>query len=307
MRVFLTGGSGFLGSHVAAELVRRDHGVICLCRNGSRPARLDAVRDAITLEPGDLHRRDQIDAALAKHKPDALCHLAWHGVFNVERNDPRQHDNAAAAGTLASSALAFGVRTIVATGSQAEYGPLNGPARESDALRPTTAYGRAKCEARRTLLELCADAGVRFAWLRVFSLYGPMDNDGWLIPSLIQALLDKRALSLTAGEQIWDFLYVADAARAIADVLETPTAAGDFNLGSGLPVPLRHVIEAVRDLIDPGAMLGFGEIPYRPDQVMHLEADVDRLRHAVGWRPTTNLADGLAQTVAWYRRNYGCK
>lgn len=301
LRVFLTGGSGFLGSHVAAELVRRGHEVVCLCRPGSDTSRLDPVRDAVVLAAGDLRRPPEVAEILVKHRPEVVCHAAWQGVFNADRNDPRQFENVAFGATLAAAAIAAGVSAIVATGSQAEYGPLDHAARETDALRPTTAYGRAKCETRDALRSLCSEAAVRFAWLRVFSLYGPGDNEGWLIPSLVKALLDGQTPSLTAGEQMWDFLYVADAARALADVVESPVAAGDFNLGSGRACPLRQVIEMVRDLVAPGAALGFGEVPYRLDQVMHLEADIRQLADAVGWRPTTDLADGLARTVSWYR------
>ena len=305
LRVFLTGGSGFLGSHVAAELVRRGHEVVCLYREGSDTSRLAPVRDALVLAPGDLRRPAEVAAAISKCRPEAVCHTAWQGVFNADRNDPRQFENVAFSATLASQAVAAGVSTFIATGSQAEYGPLNRAARESDPLQPTTAYGRAKCETRDALQSLCEGGGVRFAWLRVFSLYGPGDNEGWLIPSLIKSLQDKQTPSLTAGEQMWDFLYVADAARAVADVVDSPAAVGAFNLGSGHAQPLRRVIEMVRDLVAPEAALGFGKVPYRPDQVMHLEADIQRLVEAVGWRPTTDLAEGLTKTVSWYRGKIG--
>jgi nucleoside-diphosphate-sugar epimerase len=137
--------------------------------------------------------------------------------------------------------------------------------------------------------------------LRLFSSYGPGDNPSWMITGLIDRLLHGERPRLTLGEQRWDYLHVRDVARALVAVLETPTATGPFNLGSGVALPLRDIMESVRDMIDPRLPLGIGEIPYRPDQVMHLEADPSRLMEATGWRPQTPLADGLRETIAWHR------
>ena len=94
-----------------------------------------------------------------------------------------------------------------------------------------------------------------------------------------------------------------DVARAVLAVATTPTAAGVFNLGSGRASRVRDVVERIRDLAAPGMDLVFGEIPFRPDQVMHMEADVSRLRAATGWHPHISLEEGLEGTVAWYRRH----
>jgi UDP-glucose 4-epimerase len=106
---------------------------------------------------------------------------------------------------------------------------------------------------------------------------------------------------LTRGEQRWDYLYVEDAARAIYEAAVKSEAQGVFNLGSGEAVSLRHILELVRDLVDPSLPLGFGEIPYRPDQSMRLETSIDRLRAATGWKPRVSLDEGLRRTVEWHK------
>jgi nucleoside-diphosphate-sugar epimerase len=97
-------------------------------------------------------------------------------------------------------------------------------------------------------------------------------------------------------------LHAADAAAAFRTVIETPGAAGVFNLGSPDAPALRDTLTRLRDLVDPAATLGFGEIPYRPDQVMHLHADVTRLT-ALGWAPQVDFAHGHRETVEWYVDN----
>jgi nucleoside-diphosphate-sugar epimerase len=150
-------------------------------------------------------------------------------------------------------------------------------------------------------LNLARQLGLRAAWLRVFSTFGPRDHPDTMVSYLIRTLLAGDRPRLTACEQVWDYLYVEDAAEAVYQVAVTPTAEGVFNLGSGHGVVLREFVEQARDLIDPGLPLGLGEVPYRPDQVMHLEVDVSRLAAAAGWQPTTSTADGLTRTIEWHR------
>jgi UDP-glucose 4-epimerase len=150
---------------------------------------------------------------------------------------------------------------------------------------------------------LCDLYDMRFVWLRLFSAYGPGDDPGWMIPYVILTLLRGERPALTAGEQRWDYLFVEDAAEAICRVSIRPDAQGVFNLGSGEAHTVRSIVELVRDLIDPDLPLGFGEVPYRPDQIMHLQAEILRLGEATGWSPQVGLDEGLRRTVDWYREN----
>jgi nucleoside-diphosphate-sugar epimerase len=301
MRIFLTGSSGFLGSYIAEELVERGHTVICPLRSGTDPWRLARVRSALTMVAGDLKNRQLLHSVIVETRPEAIIHAAWEGVANSERNNPGQTENITAAARLAEAAAKIGMTVFIGLGSQAEYGPLNHAARELDQLRPTTLYGMAKAAAADFSQQICAAAGIRFAWLRVFSTYGPRDNECWLIPSLAATLLRGESPALTAGEQMWDFLHARDLARAVSRVLESPESAGCFNVGAGQAVSLRHTIEMLRDMIDPNLTLRFGAIPYRSDQVMHLEADISRIRTMTGWAPRVGLEHGLRETVDWLR------
>ena len=146
----------------------------------------------------------------------------------------------------------------------------------------------------------CAAHAIRFAHLRIFSTYGPDNQLYWLIPYLITELQHDRSPKLTRGEQKWDFLYVTDAAGAFAEILLTESATGIFNVGSGSAPPLRDTIELIHAMINPAIPLSYGEIPYRPDQIMHLEADITRLKNTTRWQPLIPLKEGLKTTVEWY-------
>lgn len=299
-RVLLTGASGFVGSFVARQLVAAGVPTAVLLRPGSDPWRVADLLPRLATVEGTLADVPAAEPAARAFAPDTVLHLAWGGVGNAARNDPAQFDNLRQTVDLLHLCRRLGVGAFVGLGSQAEYGPHAGRLDEQTPTCPTTVYGVAKLSAGLFALRLGGEWGVRAAWLRLFSSYGPTDHPGWMIPDLIGKLLAGERPPLTEGRQVWDYIHVADAAAAVVRVAESPAAAGVFNLGSGRPVPLREVIETVRDAIDPALPLGFGEVPYRPDQVMHLEADVSRLR-GLGWEPRTPLAAGLAETIAWYR------
>lgn len=304
MRVFLTGATGFLGSHVVEFLLRDATEVAILMRPESDPWRLGGPRSQVRVVHGDLSDSSAWAAALARFAPDVFLHLGWHGVGNAHRNDERQIDaNVLASVATARLAKQVGCRAWVGLGSQAEYGPQSQTISESASTNPTTVYGAAKLAACHLCRATLASSNVRFAWLRLFSSYGPKDHPEWMIPYLINTLMAGRKPSLTACEQLWDYLYVADAAEAVARVARCEEAQGVFNLGSGRAVPLRSIVETVRDLVAPEMPLGFGEVPYRPDQVMHLEADVSRLHRLTGWNARTVLAEGMQRTVEWFRDN----
>jgi len=192
----------------------------------------------------------------------------------------------------------------VGLGSQAEYGLASGILHEDLPTQPVTLYGAAKLSAGLLTRQLCRLAGTRYIWLRLLATYGPQDDAQHLIPKVIQQLLHRQQPALTAGEQRWDYLFVEDAAEALCRVAFTPQVDGVFNLGSGEAHQVRKIVERIRDQIDPRLPLNLGALPYRPDQVMHLQTQIDRLRTATGWQPRTALADGLTKTVDWYRSHH---
>jgi len=274
-----------------------------LLRESGQAWRIRDVLDRVRVVEGDLARPDSYARALDELRPEAVAHLAWGGVAGRERNEPAQVANIEATVRLLQKAVDAGAGTFIGLGSQAEYGPCPARIPETAATAPTTLYGASKLSAALVARAFCALRGVRFAWMRLFAAYGPMDDPGWLIPHLCLTLLSGKSPSMTAAEQRWDYLFAPDAAEAIARVVLEPAAEGFFNLGSGQPVPVRSIAEQVRDLVDPALETGFGKVPYRPDQVMHMEADTARLEQATGWHPATPLATGLERTVAWFRNH----
>jgi UDP-glucose 4-epimerase len=302
MKVLLTGASGFVGSYVLRQLIATPGvEVAALVRDPQSAWRIRDALAAVRVISGGLEDADRLEDALASFRPSHVVHLAWAGVLGRDRNDAAQHVNVFHSMRLLELALRHGARHFVGLGSQAEYGPCQARIDESTPTAPTTIYGAAKLSTCLMAARLCELSGARFAWLRLFSSYGPADSPEWMIPYLTLKLLRRERPAVTAAEQLWDYIFVEDAAAAIVAAARADGAHGVFNLGSGIAPRLRDIIEMVRDEIDPALPVGFGEVAYRPDQVMHLEADIGRLTRATAWRPKVPLAEGIKRTVAWYR------
>lgn len=295
-RILITGAGGFVGAAAATEAVRLGHEVIALVRRPEAP-RLAAIRSSLSIHVADLSDTAAIAALLESVRPDVVVHSAWEGVGGPLRAGDIQLENIRTTINLVDAAMAGGARKFVGIGSQAEYGRHDRRIVETDLPRPTLLYGAAKLAAFHLAGQKCREAGIDFAWLRLFSVFGPGDNPNWLIPSVAAALLRGEAPRCTPGTQKWDYLHIDDVARAVVAAAVTAEAVGALNLSSGAPVAVRTIVETLRDLAAPGLALRFGEVPFGPDQIMHLEGDNSRLRTLTDWTVTIPALRGLASVV----------
>lgn len=298
--VLVFGASSFIGSAACKQLAKNGHNVIAAYRSTTRPERIQSFGSNKMLVAFDEHKLEtvQLQKQLAFDDIDVLIDFSWEGVGGTNRNSMLQVKNIGR--LLANLRLGrdLGAKAYVGFGSQAEYGPCEGIIDESQETHPTTMYGAAKLAAFHATRIQAELLGMNHTWVRVFSTYGPDDSPDWLIPSLVRSLSEGFSPRLTKGEQLWDYLHVEDAAKAIAAIASTPGASGLFNLGSGEANSIRDLVSWIGELVDPSIHLGFGTEPYRPDQVMHLQANIDKIKHVTGWQPTIDIRDGLSNTVS---------
>ena len=301
MKCFVTGASGFVGGHVVRMLAESRIPFGVLVRNESSGRKLEHLAPHIKMFYGDMHNDSALSEALESFQPDTILHLGWSGVASKNRDGAEQLLNLQTSIKLFQLARDFGVRAIVALGSQSEYGPKSIVIDEDCACAPTTMYGATKLASSAIGVQFCKLSQIRFVWLRLFSCFGPGDHAGAMIPSLITSLLAGEKPALTAAKQLWDYLYVNDAAYAVVHAASNAAMNGIFNLASGEAVELRKVVECIRDQIDIAMPLGFGEIEYKSGAPMNLEANVCKLV-ASGWEPRTSLLDGIKSTIDWVRK-----
>lgn len=307
MKVLITGATGFVGSHLLELFLNNNYQVQILLRPESNTWRIAHLisHNNINLLYGDLNDIGQSDLknSINSFEPESIIHLAWQGVGNKDRNDTQQLLNIQQSIELVKLAKGLNVKSFIGLGSQAEYGPCSNIISELQPTLPTTCYGIAKLSTSLVLQDLCEQFNIRYAWLRLFSSYGPKDNDSWLIPYLINSFKNNINPDLTKCEQRWDYIHVADVASAIYSIVISSQANGIFNLGSGQANKLIDIVNYINNKTNPDIKANIGAVPYRPDQVMHLEADITRLKKYTNWTPRKNLYQGLDETIEWFAQS----
>ncbi len=289
-RVLLTGAGGFVGAYATSALLAAGFAVCAIGRNRPASPDVDFIASDL-LDPGS--RALAVGRARATH----LLHLAWIADPGVYWRSPLNLDWAAATLDLVKSFHEAGGTRVVGVGSCAEY--EWGTSRfEEDRTpcRPATLYGVAKDATRRVTMAYAREWALSAAWARLFFLYGPGERGGRLVPDAIAALRAGRAFPTSHGTQKRDFLHVADAASALVALLSS-VVAGPVNVGSGVAVPVRDVLELLGEQLGHADKLGYGARSMAAGDPPIIEADVGRLATAVGFRPAFDLAGGLADTI----------
>jgi nucleoside-diphosphate-sugar epimerase len=276
-RVLLTGASGFIGSHARAALGERGHEVLA--------PRVDL------LQPGAAE--ELVRATGATH----LLHLAWYAVPGKFWTAPENDSWVEATLRLLRAFYAAGGERAVGAGTCAEYDwSPGGVLSETDTpVRPATPYGQAKAQT----FAAASDLGP-LAWGRIFFLYGPGEHPDRLVSSVTRRLLAGEEAPTTEGTQVRDFMHVADVAGAFAALLDSGVT-GAVNIGSGVPVTVRELVEEVGRAAGRPELLRPGALPQREGEPPELVADVRRLRDEVRFTPHHDLKSGIAETVEWWR------
>lgn len=299
MKAVITGATGAVGMALIGALRDRDIDVLVLCRPGSeRNSRLMGLRGVRVVECElSALRHFEPDA---QQKYDYFFHLGWGGTTGAARNDMfLQNKNVEYALDAVALASRLGCDVFVGAGSQAEYGRVEGKLSSETPTNPENGYGIAKLCAGRMTRIMCEQLGIKHVWARILSVYGEYDGENSMVMSTINKILDRKIPEFTAGEQIWDYMYSADAAQALLALAERGKNGGIYCLGSGRPETLSEYITKIRDAVDPNAKLGLGKIPYAKNQVMYLCADITELTRDTGFVPKYSFDEGIAKTVEW--------
>lgn len=309
-RVLVTGATGFIGRWVARRLFREGADVVLAVRSPDAMRALARVHEIdASIVALDCTDRDAVLNTVRRVNPDVTFHMAGYGVRRAEREEALARTvNVESVRHVASAVGELGPTDwpgarLVHAGSALEYGTAGGHLPESSTCSPTTLYGRTKLEGTRLLAATCATLGLRGLTARLFTVFGPGEPEGRLLPSLIEAARRGQVLSLTSGTQRRDFTYVEDAAEGLVRLGAANVPPGWIvNLATGSLHSVRQFVEAAAAVLGIApSRLHFGQLPVRPEEMRHLDVSIDRLRAATAWQPETPLAEGIRSTWAFVR------
>lgn len=299
-RVLVTGATGFVGRHVVAAL--REHGaeVHAVTRREQRAADHDL---------GEVVRRDlavpgSARALVEQLRPAITFHLAGYGVDPAERDaglaERLNHEVAAELASVCAEFVdaSWSGQHLIHTGSALEYGTATGDLIESTIPTPTTQYGTTKLAGTRAIQRVAGEGTLRAVTARLFTVYGPGEHPGRLLPSLLRAARDGTSLELTDGSQRRDFTWVGDVVEVLLRLgLSGRPDIGIVNTATGALTTVRAFAERAADTLAlPRSALRFGTLPSRPSEMSHDAVNVDRLRAIAPPVPATPIETGVAWT-----------
>jgi nucleoside-diphosphate-sugar epimerase len=304
VRALVTGAGGFLGANLVEHLTRAGHEVLALARPGGSSWRLQEIATPARTLKLDLRDSDAIERAVAKNKPDWIFHLAAHGAYSWQSELERMIAvNIGATAALLAAARKAGVQAFVNAGSSSEYGLKARAPREDEWLQPNSHYAVTKA-AGTHLTALAATQGLPAVTLRLYSIYGPWEDPGRLIPALVREAT-RGALPPLAGPQTArDFVYVEDCCAALLAAAQrgAPGGAGaTLNIGSGTQTRLDELVQIARGALGVSALPDWGTMEQREWDTNVWVSDPRAASEHLSWRASTGLGEGLKRTAAWLK------
>ncbi len=302
MKVFLTGASGFIGSHVARVLLDAGCDVTALVRPTTDLWRLSGVAERISFVTADLSETASIGKHLDRIRPDACIHCAWYAEPGKYLNSNENIGSLTGSLGLLEELIRVGCRQIVLVGTCFEYRMHGGLLSETDPAGPETIYAAAKLSFNMMAQHLAKPAGVRLAWARLFYQFGPYEDERRVVPAVIKTLLRGETFPASPGEQIRDYLHVRDVASALWALVDRQVE-GIVNIASGNGVTMRRLMETIGTLLGRLELIRFGAVPYRTWEPMSIYGNNRRLTEEAGWKPRyAALSEGLEETIEWWKK-----
>lgn len=298
--VLITGGGGFLGSHLARALLQRGERPLLVSRRADPASLPPDLRGKVRLEAVDLCNAGQVERLFARERPTTVFHLAGTRGRDAAAAVRCAEVNVTATLRVLEAAWRHGAARIVMTGSAEEYGAQAGTLSESLPTRPASVYGITKAAGTALALAL-AEQGCPVTVLRLFTVYGPGQPSEMFLAAALEAAVSGRAFQMTEGRQRRDFVYVTDVAEVLLAAALAPVAGRVINVGTGQAHALCDVARLLWRYAGAEAQLQIGARPAPPHELFDTCADITLARELLGWAPRVELEPGLRRTVELLR------
>ncbi len=316
MNILVTGGAGFIGSHIVDALLAEGHRVSVIddLSSGSR----DNLPAGVPLHVVDIVDTAAVAKVLAAERPDAVCHQAAQMSVSRSVREPLFDAQVNCIGLInvLDAAVREGCKRVVfASSGGVLYGDVTTPAPESTPANPVSPYGITKWVGERYLSFYAAEHGITAVALRYSNVYGPRQNphgEAGVVAIFCKKLLAGEPAVINGdGHYVRDYVYGPDVARANVLALSAACAPGtltSLNIGTGIGTDVVELEALVRPAV-AAAALGRGHSvaspqplhgPSRPGDLRSNLVDASKAAEVLGWQPTVAFADGIARTAAWF-------
>jgi len=306
MKILVTGIAGFIGSHIADELVRLGNEVVGLDNmSNGKEENINHFPKAVHLIKGDITNKNTVDRAL--NGVQAVCHQAALRSVPLSVKYPRLYYNNNVIGSmnLFEQAHQRGIKKIVCASSSSVYGDtLQFPVSENQETKPISPYAATKLLVEHVSEYYSRVHGMDIVNLRYFNVFGPrqsMDDEySVVIPIFINKMLDNQQPTIYGdGSQRRDFVFIKDVVDANVKALLTETPTGIYNVASGDIVGVTELFFILRNIIGVDVDAIYAKA--REGDVLKTHADISEIKKVLGWKPKYELRGALRETVKWWQ------
>jgi len=292
MKVLITGAAGFVGNNIARFLIDRGHdvGLLIMAQNW----RTEDLDKKASILIGDMSNIEELKKIIQDFRPEMICHFAAYGAYPRTQKDFRLMIQTNLINTLNLIESAEEI-PIINVGSSSEYGLKDAPMKETDSCMPDNDYGLTKLY--QTLL--CQKKGI--PTLRLFSIYGPFEDENRLIPKLIKSKIKDLPVSLL--DSVRDYVYSEDVAEAFLMAAQKyKDIKGEIiNIGSGQQTTTETVVSVIDSMGAKSLKISwnFNQVQSEPKNWL---GDISKAKNLLGWQPKTDINQGLKKTYDWWKK-----
>ncbi len=305
MKVLVTGGAGFIGSHLVARLVGRGDEVMVLARPATDLSRLSALRPGVRCDAVDLRERGGLRRAVREFAPEGIFHLAASNIQSGVTASAEEVVSSNVLGTfhLLEETADLPYRFFIHAGSFLEYGMQQRPLNEEARCEPRELYAVTKLAATRLAQAAARNRDKPIVALRIFTPYGPALQPGRLVEQVIVRALRGDEIPLTLPTITRDLVYVSDVVDLLLEATDRAADLGGevYNAGTGQATPLQTLVDEVLALTGSRSRVRWNAYPAALYDAFVNQADMAATFARFAWRPKHPLRSGLERTIEWYR------
>lgn len=301
-KVLVTGANGFIGTALLKEMSK--HGVEIIAVVKDENENIDGIKHltGVKIVYCELDEINKLCELIPDRDIETCIHLAWAGSTGDARADyDLQLDNVKYALDTINVIARMGIKRFVGAGTLAEKDVLNYHPTDGATPNAVSIYGIAKISMHFMTKAECTKLGIEHIWCYLSNTYGVGNRTGNFINFASKLMLTGQRAAFTAGEQMYDFVYVTDTVRAIYAAADKGNKNTAYYLGSTKQRKLKEYIKIIRDTIDPSIELYLGEIPFNGIALEAEAFSTDKLVSDTGYRPEISFEEGIKLTIEWLK------
>ena len=296
--ILITGGNGFLGSHLINLFLKEEYNILVISRNNNN---IDHHEDKIKFIKYTTESYKPYKDSIHDFNPNVVIHCAWDGGnnYNSIDNVNQFYNNIPQCISLLEIINSMSIKPFfIGFGSFAEYGPIYQPINELDNNNPLSYYGLSKKMCKDASQMFCNKNNIEWSWIRPCYIYGPNDVPTRLIPSTINNLLNGKDLLFDECNTIIDYLYIDDFCSAILAIIDKKMT-GIINICSGNEYKLKDIILLLQNKINSKSTINFDPNLNKQNVAKYIVGNNEKLK-SIGWLPSIELEEGLKHIINLY-------